>query len=187
VLFIALPTAWLFNAYDMSRVCLGTYMPTGVHENDMSERRIKTDIEINAPAALVWSILTDFAGMPSWNPFITSISGELTQGARLAVTVAPPGKSGMSFKPTLLSLRPERELRWLGRVLFPGIFDGEHYFLLESMGGERTRLTHGENYSGLLVGMLRSQLDATAQGFTAMNVALKQEAERNATAAARVP
>ena len=93
----------------------------------------------------------------------------------------------MSFKPTLLSLRPERELRWLGRVLFPGIFDGEHYFLLESMGGERTRLTHGENFSGLLVGVLRSQLDATAQGFTAMNVALKREAERNATAVARVP
>ncbi len=83
----------------------------------MAKRHIETDIEINAPASQVWAILTDFARMPSWNPFIKSISGNLVQGARLAIHVAPPGTSGMHFKPTVLSVRPERELRWLGHLL----------------------------------------------------------------------
>jgi hypothetical protein len=145
----------------------------------MFERCINTDIEINAPAARIWTLLTDFARMSSWNPFIKSISGNLAQGDRLSVHIVPPGKSGMRFKPTVLTVRPERELRWLGHLLIPGIFDGEHYFLLEPIGDGKTRLTQSERFSGLLVGLLSDALSATEAGFKAMNTALKREAERN--------
>jgi hypothetical protein len=147
----------------------------------MTERRIETGIEINAPPSRVWTLLTDFARMPAWNPFIKSISGRLMQGARLSVYIVPPGKSGMRFKPTVLSVRPERELRWLGHLFFAGIFDGEHYFLLEPIGESRTRLTQGEKFSGLLVGPLSGTLSATESGFKAMNTALKLQAEQNST------
>ena len=145
----------------------------------MVERRIETNIEINAPAVRIWGLLTDFARMSSWNPFIKSISGNLAQGDRLSVYIAPPGKAGMRFKPTVLTVRPERELRWLGHLLIPGVFDGEHYFLLEPIGVGRTRLVQGEKFSGLLVGLLSGTLSATEAGFKAMNTALKREAERN--------
>jgi hypothetical protein len=145
----------------------------------VTEYCIETDIEIKAPVARVWALLTDFAAMPSWNPFIKSISGNLTQGARLSVYIAPPGKSGMRFKPIILTVRSERELRWLGHLFVAGIFDGEHYFLLEPNGEERTRLTQGEKFSGLLVGLLSSALSSTEAGFKAMNTALKQQAEQN--------
>jgi len=144
----------------------------------MAKRSIETEIDINAPTAQVWALLTDFARMPSWNPFIKSISGNLAQGAQLSVHITPPGSSGMRFKPTILSVRPERELRWLGHLLVPGIFDGEHYFLLEPIGDTRTRLTQGEKFSGLLVGLFGSALAATSAGFKAMNTALKQQAEK---------
>jgi hypothetical protein len=147
------------------------------HEKLMAQRRIETSIEIDAPAGRVWSILTDFAAMASWNPFIRSISGALTVGSKLSVHIAPPGKGGMRFKPTVLAVEPERELRWRGQLLLPGIFDGEHYFLLGSVGPDRTRLTHGEKFSGMLVGMFGGTLAATENGFRAMNVALKQRAE----------
>ncbi|MEA2859981.1 MAG: hypothetical protein QOC72_2020 [Methylobacteriaceae bacterium] len=143
----------------------------------MAERRIETSIEIEASPKKVWSILTDFAGMASWNPFIKSISGTLAPGSTLAVHIAPPGKSGMRFKPTVLAVKPERELRWRGQLLLPGIFDGEHYFLLEPIGSDRARLTHGEKFSGILVGLFGGTLSATEDGFKAMNVALKQRAE----------
>lgn len=144
----------------------------------MIERRIETQIDIDAPPARVWTLLIDFDGMQSWNPFITSISGTLAPGARLSVRITPPGKSGMRFKPKILSVRPERELRWLGHLFVPGIFDGEHYFLLEAVGEHRTRLTHGEKFSGLLVGLLSSTLSSTKAGFESMNVALKLQAEQ---------
>jgi hypothetical protein len=143
----------------------------------MAERRIETSIEIDASPKKVWSILTDFAGMASWNPFIKSISGALAPGGTLAVHIAPPGKSGMQFKPTVLAANRERELRWLGRLLVPGIFDGEHYFLLEPIGSDRTRLTQGEKFSGILVRLFGGTLSATEDGFKAMNVALKRRAE----------
>ena len=143
----------------------------------MAERRIETSIEIEASPKKVWSLLIDFAGMTTWNPFIQSISGTLAPDSKLAVHIVPPGKSGMRFKPTVLAVESERELRWLGRLLLPGIIDGEHYFLLEPVGLERTRLTHGEKFSGILVGAFGGTLSATKDGFTATNVALKQRAE----------
>jgi len=143
----------------------------------LAEHRIKTEIEIDAPAARVWAVLTDFPGMSSWNPFITSISGSAVEGARLSIKVLPPGKSAARFRPTVLVVRPERELRWLGRVLFPGIFDGEHYFLLEPLGERRSRLEQGEKFSGLLVGFLGDTLRASEAGFNMMNQALKRQAE----------
>jgi hypothetical protein len=153
----------------------------------MAENRIETDIEINTSAARVWALLTDFAQMPSWNPFIRSISGDLAEGARLSVYISPPGKSGMRFKPTVRAVRPERELRWLGHLFVPGIFDGEHYFLLEPIAEHRTRLIQGEKFSGFLVGPLSSTLAATHAGFKAMNIALKKEAERTGKPDDRTP
>jgi hypothetical protein len=147
--------------------------------DQMAGRRIETSIDIDAPPTRVWAHLTDFARMADWNPFIKSISGPLTAGARLAVQIAPPGKSSMRFKPTLLTVVPERELRWLGRVLLPGVFDGEHYFLLAPLGENRTRFTQGENFTGLLVTILGGTLSATEDGFRAMNAAMKQRAEQN--------
>ncbi|HUC50544.1 MAG TPA: SRPBCC domain-containing protein [Xanthobacteraceae bacterium] len=143
----------------------------------MAKRRIETEIDINAPAAKVWAVLTDFPKMPLWNPFITAIAGTPAAGERLTITVRPPGKSAVTLHPTLLVAEPERELRWRGHFMISGIFDGEHYFLLDPLGDNRTRLTHGESFSGLLVGFLQATLDATENGFNNMNAALKQQAE----------
>ena len=143
----------------------------------MATHRIETHIEIGAPAEHVWAILTDFARMPEWNPFIRSISGPLMVGSRLDVQIMPPSKSGMRFKPEIIKFVPERELRWVGRVLLPGVFDGEHYFLLAPAAVGRTLFTQGENFNGLLVSFFSTTLSATANGFRAMNEALKQQAE----------
>ena len=97
-------------------------------------RLIDTRIEIAAPAARVWGVLTDFPRFPEWNPFITRIEGTPEPGAPLRVQIKPPGESAMTFTPTVLVARPEKELRWRGRLLLPGIFDGEHAFELESRG-----------------------------------------------------
>ena len=84
----------------------------------------------------------------------------------------------MRFRPTMLTAEPSRELRWKGKLLVPGLFDGEHYLQLES-GTTGTTLHHGEAFSGILVPLFRRSLDgATKQGFVAMNEAIKQEVEK---------
>jgi hypothetical protein len=139
---------------------------------------IVTEIEIQATPEEVWRVLTDLPAHAEWNPFIQSISGPLREGATLRVTVRPPGGKAMTFRPTVRAVEPGRELRWLGRLLVPGLFDGEHYFRLSPIGSTGTRVVHGERFSGVLVYLLRASLDSgTRAGFEAMNRALKARAE----------
>jgi hypothetical protein len=139
-------------------------------------KTIEKEIEIRATPAHVWQVLTDLPAHSLWNPFIISISGSLEVGRTISVRIQPPNKRPMSFKPTLLAVEPERELRWKGKVLVPGLFDGEHYFRLAPTG-PGTRFTQGEKFSGLLVPLMGSALGPTEEGFTAMNNCLKKRAE----------
>lgn len=139
---------------------------------------IDTEIEIHAPAALVWEVLTDFRAYPQWNPFVRSISGALEEGGQLEVFIQPAGSRGMRFRPRVLAALRERELRWRGSLLFRGLFDGEHHIRIEPLDSGGVRLRHGEHFAGLLVPLFRGQLEeGTLQGFHAMNAALKQRVE----------
>ena len=72
-------------------------------------------------------------------------------GERLEVNIQPSGASGMTFRPTVLKVEPNRELRWLGHLLISGLFDGEHIFTIEPLGQSRVRFTQREVFTGLLV------------------------------------
>ena len=139
---------------------------------------LETQITINAPAERVWSLLMDFPSHARWNPFIRSIEGKPSMGQSLKVTIQPPGQKGMRFGPTILAVNPNREFRWKGKYLMPGIFDGEHYFMLDPQSQGGIIFHQGELFSGIIVPLFKSSLDgATKQGFIAMNEALKREAE----------
>lgn len=60
----------------------------------------------------------------------------------------------------------------------PCLFEGEHYFVLSQLGSNRTRFVHGERFSGILLPLVKSNLEsATRTGFEAMNEAMKRRAE----------
>jgi hypothetical protein len=140
-------------------------------------RELRREIDIDAPPSAVWAVLVNTGSYPDWNPFIRRVSGDLRRGAKLGVRIEPPGRRGMTFKPTVLNLENERELRWLGHFLLPGLFDGEHIFRIEALGEGRTRFTQAERFSGILVRAFRTTLDKTELGFEHMNTALKAQAE----------
>jgi hypothetical protein len=138
---------------------------------------IVTETAVAVPPGVVWDILTDFARYAEWNPFIVHAEGVARAGTRLTVRIEPPGGRGMTFRPTVLAADPGHELRWLGRLVVPGLFDGEHRFVLEASGGG-VRLVQAERFRGLLVPLLRRQVEGpTRRGFEAMNAALKARAE----------
>jgi hypothetical protein len=139
-------------------------------------RRIDTEILIQAPPQRVWSVLTDFAAYSQWNPFIVSITGRAEWGARLMVRIQAGGEQHV-FKPVVLQATAATQLRWLGRVGFPGVFDGEHGFELRAEG-DGTRLLQTESFQGFLVPLLWRKVEPmTRAGFEAMNQALKARAE----------
>lgn len=137
---------------------------------------IQTSIEIAAEPEQVWQALTDLDSYPEWNPFIIEGSGELRQGEKLKLRMKPPGGKAMTFKPEVLVVDSGSELRWVGHLLFHGLFDGEHWFTLHP-DGAGTKLTQGEYFSGLLPPLMGGMLKKTEQGFRDMNVALKERVE----------
>lgn len=144
----------------------------------MGKHQLQTEIAINAGAERVWVILTDFAAYPEWNPFIRSVHGAPEKGAWLEVRIQPDGSKAMTFRPRVLVAETGRELRWLGRVLLPGIFDGEHRFNIQPLAGGKVLFQHSESFSGVLVPLFRDSLERdTKRAFEDMNLALKARAE----------
>ena len=139
---------------------------------------VKTQIDIEASAERVFSILADFERYPEWNPFITEADGDARLGARLRIRIEPLGGRPMTFTPTVTVFEPNQELRWFGRLVLPRLFDGEHIFFLDARGPELTRFLHAEQFNGVLVSIFSKDLSTTVyEGFEAMNRALKERAE----------
>lgn len=139
---------------------------------------IRTEIEIDAPVARVWRVLTDFGSYPQWNPFIVSLEGELRPGSRLRVTLSlPESNKEQVFRPRLLKCEENAELRWLGHLWMKGLFDGEHFFRLHARDAQHTRFVHGEDFSGVLLKLGHGAITQAARGFVYMNQALKRRVE----------
>jgi hypothetical protein len=142
-------------------------------------RTLQADIEIQAAADQVWEVLTDFAAHRDWNPFIVEASGTPVPGHRLELHMRLPGRRPMTFRPQVLEADPGRRLRWLGRLLLPGLFDGEHSFTIEPIGPERVRLTQHEEFRGRLAPLLLARIgEPTLAGFHQMNRTLKVRVEQ---------
>lgn len=138
---------------------------------------IATVVEIDAPPKRVWRVLVDLPAYHEWNPFIVEAAGKVAVGEDLALRMALPGWEPMAIKPRLVVVQPERELRWKGRLVLPGLFDGEHAFVLTPLEGGRTRVDHWERFHGVLLPVAKGMIyDATVQAFGALNAALARRA-----------
>jgi hypothetical protein len=143
---------------------------------------IRSELEIAAPAAQVWGILTDFPRYQEWNPFITELKSDGVVGNSLRLSLSLPEGRDYRLKPTLLRMAENDELRWRAHLIFPGLFDGEHFLRVQALDPLRTRFVQGENFSGTLLRFSGRTLTQVARGFDLMNEALKRRAEANARA-----
>lgn len=143
---------------------------------------IETAIDIPAPPHRVWSVLTATEHYPDWNPFVRSLTGRLAVGEQLTVELGL-GDRPMTFRPRVTVYEPERELRWLGHLFVPGLFDGEHRFRLEPTAAGHTHFVHDEQFRGWLVGPILRRIRAeTSTGFRLFNEALREQATRRVEA-----
>lgn len=138
---------------------------------------LHTEIEVDASPQQVWKVLADRQAYPDWNPFIISSTGDLVAGGTITNVLRDTEGKETTFSPELLVVEPNTELRWIGKVAFGGIFDGEHSFRLEALPNGRTRLIHEETFRGAAVPFTKSMLTKTIRPqFVAMNEALAARA-----------
>ena len=138
-------------------------------------KQYHTDIIIHQSRAKVWEFLTDFAQYPDWNPLVGRLEGKMQVGEKIATFIVPLNKT---FYPVLLQYEPEQELVWQGVQGAKFLLAGKHYYRLESLGEEETKLYHGEYFTGLFSHFIAKKLlNKMYQTFLKHNEILKKRLE----------
>ncbi len=140
-------------------------------------RELTSEIEIDASPETVWQILTDFDSYSEWNPVEIEMKGRPVEGTILEHASKLPGSSPMTFRPTIVEVRPNEVLQWDGRFFLPRLFDVRHRFALQSIGDARTRLRQSEQFRGVLIPFVGGTLRKTQEAFGIANNAIKARAE----------
>ena len=142
-------------------------------------REIRSEIEIAAPPAKVWSILMNFDSWKEWNPIVIEASGVAALGSALSVTMRnEAGKDGPKYAPVVTVSQEPKSFRWRAIMMFEFLFTNDKVFELEATAGG-TRLIHTELFSGIVVPLFWSKLnEGVPPMLKSMNDALKARAEK---------
>lgn len=144
----------------------------------MFRKEITTEIEINASAEKVWSLITDFESFPKWNPLMLRVRGRAVEGAHLEILIHLFLSADTVAKPVVLKVDPHKELRWAGRFPIPGLLAGEHILVIEPLETGGVRLIQREIWTGLAVPVFMVWLGwEIHRGFEKMNKEVKRLAE----------
>jgi hypothetical protein len=138
-------------------------------------RTMSSAIDIDAPPAEVWAVLTDLGSYHDWNPLFVEAHGTVAEGQRITLRSKHPANGRlMTVKPKITAAQPGTELRWASRL--PGIISGEHVFTLTPTGSG-TRLVQSESFTGPLSRFPGKTFANAAASFQSLNEALKKRAE----------
>ena len=134
-------------------------------------------IQIDAPPEVVFEILSDLSGWPSWNSDVRSIS---VSGPVQPETRFRWKAGGATMSSRLEVVTPSSEIGWTGKAM--GI-NAVHVFQLEGRNGG-TLAKSQESFRGLIPSVLKSYSRKILQrGIDGILSALKIEAERRAGSA----
>ena len=140
-------------------------------------REIVTHVEIEAPAELVWEVLTNFEAYPEWNSLFWPKRGMLKPGSPFRFRLRLGRALGLHLQARIHKAEPGRELCWQGRIP-PRLLTGEHYLTLEPLGKERVRFVQREIYTGALVWIYTLVLGSwVRRAYDRMNRELKLRSE----------
>jgi uncharacterized protein YndB with AHSA1/START domain len=135
-------------------------------------------IEVAAPAALVWSVITDLARYPEWNPFVVECRSDLRVGSPIDMRVVlVPGTRAKQREHILEHVPGARLCYGLERAFFGGI-SSRRCHVVRAASEDRTYYESRFSLGGPLAPLVRALLGRRLEhGFEAMTEALGRRAE----------
>jgi hypothetical protein len=135
----------------------------------------RVEVNIQARAERIWSLLTDTENVPRWNSTVTRIEGEIREGERLTLHV--PG-TDRTFTPMVSGVVPNERMTWTGG--FAPVFKGVRTFELKPRGDGSTDFAMAEHFSGLMLPLAKSKMPDFGPVFERYANDLKRAAEHAA-------
>ncbi|HEY8004489.1 MAG TPA: SRPBCC domain-containing protein [Phenylobacterium sp.] len=139
--------------------------------------RIEHRIGIQAPAEVIWEVISDLKSWEQWNKLYPKASGQIRIGGTLELTLALPGQSPQEIRPTVLEWVPNEQLHWR-LSLMGGLVKTTRFFEIESLAEESCIVSNGELFAGMMGPSVGKRMGrAIYRGFVEMDEALKARAE----------
>ncbi|MEV6236989.1 SRPBCC domain-containing protein [Lentzea sp. NPDC051838] len=131
-------------------------------------------VEIDAPAAFVWSVLLDYPNYPQWNPYTLAVSTTLAVDSPIDLTLPKPDGSEGTWvsREYIRIVEPPRLLRYDTGDTFPGLL-GTRDQLITPLGPERCSYRTFETFTGKYADkVFEAQGDYVKKGFDSVAHAL---------------
>jgi hypothetical protein len=129
---------------------------------------------IEASPETVWSILTNAAAYPEWEPGVDRIEGRIAPGE--TVTAYTKSNPKRAFPARVTEFVPACKMVWSGGMPL-GLFKGERTFTLSPRNNGSVEFTIREVFSGPLLPLIGRSIPDMTSAFEQLAAGLKQRAE----------
>lgn len=129
---------------------------------------------IEAPAAKVWSVLTDAKAWPGWDSGVDEVRGTIAAGAR--ITIRSKAAPGRAFPVKVTAIEPSQKLVFTGGMPL-GLFKGVRTYSLSENADGATVFNMREEYTGPLLGLIWKSIPDLGPSFVQFAEGLKKRVE----------
>lgn len=141
------------------------------------QRAVEHRTGVQAPAEIVWEVISDFTSWSDWNPIHPRIEGELRIGTPLTVEVVLGEGQASTIQSVVQDWVPFEQLHWRTRRL-RGFVTAIRYLEIENMGPANATFSNGELFMGPLVRWVsRDERRRLRAAYTRMGEAVRDRAE----------
>ena len=139
--------------------------------------RIEHRIGVQAPAEVIWEVISDLRSWEKWCALYPKAAGEIRIGSVLDITLALPGQAPQQIKPTVLEWVPNEQLHWRLSMM-GGLIRTTRFFEIESLAEESCIVSNGELFAGLMGPSAAKRIGRSVyRAFAQMDEDLKARAE----------
>ncbi len=131
-------------------------------------RETSVSIDIQADAAIIWTLLTNASDYPRWNSTVISIEGNIAPGEKIKLKSTLDPKRTFTLK--VKTFEPEKQLIW-------GDAQGNRVYALFDVGHGTVAFSMQEKIGGLMFPLYAGYIPPFDASFEQFAADLKKEAE----------
>jgi len=141
------------------------------------KRAVEHRLGVQAPAEIVWEVVSDFETWHQWNPLYRKAEGQMKIGTTLTLEQHLPGQPATVIAPLVQDWVPYEQLHWRSSRM-GGFVTAIRYLEIENMGPQNSTFSNGELFMGLLLRFIsREERRQLRAAFTQMGEAVRDRAE----------
>ena len=141
------------------------------------QRAVEHRTGVQAPAEILWEVISDFETWSAWNPIHPRIEAALRIGTPVSVDLVVDSQPAKTIEAVVQDWVPYEQLHWRSTRM-RGLITTIRYLEIERMSDVGSTFSNGELFMGPLVRLVsRDERRRLRAAYTRMGEAVKTRAE----------